>query len=161
MHKNLIRLLTSLLFAIIAIDATAQDITVSGTIFDPKEGEPVIGASVVVKGTKTGVFSDIYGNYTIKAPANGTLTFSGVGYKTITEKVNGRSMINVNMSSDSQDLDELVVVGYGVQRKSDVTGSISSVSGKEVSSVPTSSVLQALQGKASGVNIIQNSGAPG
>lgn len=161
MHKNLIRLLTSLLFAIIAIDATAQDITVSGTIFDPKEGEPVIGASVVVKGTKTGVFSDIYGNYTIKAPANGTLTFSGVGYKTITEKVNGRSMINVNMSSDSQDLDELVVVGYGVQRKSDVTGSISSVSGKEVSTVPTSSVLQALQGKASGVNIIQNSGAPG
>lgn len=161
MHKNLIRLLASLLFAIIAIDATAEDITVSGTIFDPKEGEPVIGASVVVKGTKTGVFSDIYGNYTIKAPANGTLTFSGVGYKTITEKVNGRSMINVNMSSDSQDLDELVVVGYGVQRKSDVTGSISSVSGKEVSTVPTSSVLQALQGKASGVNIIQNSGAPG
>lgn len=162
MHKILSRLLALVLFAVLTLNAAAQNlITVSGTIFDPKEGEPVIAASVVVKGTKTGVFSDIDGKYTLKAPANGTLVFSGVGYETVEQKINGRTEINVNMTSNDQLLDEVVVVGYGVQRKSDVTGSISSVSGKDVSSVPTSSVLQALQGKASGVNIIQNSGAPG
>lgn len=162
MYKKISRLLALLLFAIFTTNVAAQNlITVSGTIFDPKEGEPVIAASVVVKGTKTGVFSDIDGKYTIKAPANGTLVFSGVGYETIEQKINGRTEININMSSNEQLLDEVIVVGYGVQRKSDVTGSISSVSGKEVSTVPTSSVLQALQGKASGVNIIQNSGAPG
>ncbi len=162
MYKILSRLAALALFAVFTMNAAAQNlITVSGTIFDPKEGEPVIAASVMVKGTKTGSFSDIDGKYTIKAPANGTLVFSGVGYETVEQRINGRTEINVNMTSNDQLLDEVIVVGYGVQRKSDVTGSISSVSGKDVSSVPTSSVLQALQGKASGVNIIQNSGAPG
>ena len=140
----------------------AQDmITVSGNIFDPEEGEPVIAASVIVKGEKIGVVSDIDGNYTIKAPANGILIFSGIGYDTIEEKINGRTTINVDLTTNSKLLDELVVVGYGVQRKSDITGSISSVSGKEINNTPTSSVLQAMQGKAAGVNIIQNTGAPG
>ena len=162
MYKRLSRLAALALFAVFTMNAAAQNlITVSGTIFDPKEGEPVIAASVMVKGTKTGSFSDIDGKYTIKAPANGTLVFSGIGYETVEQRINGRTEINVNMTSNDQLLDEVIVVGYGVQRKSDVTGSISSVSGKDVSSVPTSSVLQALQGKASGVNIIQNSGAPG
>lgn len=89
------------------------------------------------------------------------LVVSYVGYKTQEVPVNGRTTINIEMSSNASALDEVIVIGYGVQRKSDVTGSISSVSGKEINNVPVSSALQALQGKASGVNIIQNSGAPG
>ncbi|MDE6078134.1 MAG: SusC/RagA family TonB-linked outer membrane protein, partial [Muribaculaceae bacterium] len=162
MYKQISRILALLLLSFFTLNVAAQDmITVSGTVSDPNEGEPVIAASVMIKGTKTGTFTDIEGKYSIKAPANATLVFSCLGYATIEQKINGRKEINIEMSTSNQTLDELIVVGYGVQRKSDVTGSISSVSGKEVSEVPTSSVLQALQGKASGVNIIQNSGAPG
>lgn len=162
MSKNLSRLIALLLLAITSIGVSAQDlITVSGTIYDSELNEPVIGASVLVKGQKTGVVSDIDGNYTVKAPSNGILVFSYVGLDTKEEKINGRTNIDVYMTANSQILDEVVVVGYGVQRKSDVTGSISSISGKDVNNTPVSSALQALQGKASGVNVIQNSGSPG
>lgn len=161
MFKDIIRRIVLALFAIISISAVAQEITVSGTVFDPEEGEPIISASVIVKGSKVGVVTDYDGHYSIKAPADGVLIFSYVGYDTKEEKINGRTTIDINMTTNSQILDEVVVVGYGVQRKSDITGSISSISGKDVNNTPTSSVLQSLQGKASGVNIIQNSGAPG
>ena len=154
MSKNLSRLIALLLLAITSIGVSAQDlITVSGTIYDSELNEPVIGASVLVKGQKTGVVSDIDGNYTVKAPSNGILVFSYVGLDTKEEKINGRTNIDVYMTANPQILDEVVVVGYGVQRKSDVTGSISSISGKDVNNTPVSSALQALQGKASGVNV--------
>ena len=162
MSKNLSRLIALLLLAITSIGVSAQDlITVSGTIYDSELNEPIIGASVLVKGQKTGAVSDIDGNYTVKAPSNGILVFSYVGLDTKEEKINGRTNIDVYMTANSQILDEVVVVGYGVQRKSDLTGSISSISGKDVNNTPVSSALQALQGKASGVNVIQNSGSPG
>ena len=149
MSKNLSRLIALLLLAITSIGVSAQDlITVSGTIYDSELNEPIIGATVLVKGQKTGAVSDIDGKYT-------------VGLDTKEEKINGRTNIDVYMTANSQVLDEVVVVGYGVQRKSDVTGSISSISGKDVNNTPVSSALQALQGKASGVNVIQNSGSPG
>lgn len=162
MSKDFSRFVGIVLLAIISLNVNAQDlITVSGRVFDPAENEPVISASVVVKGEKIGVISDFDGNYTIKAPADGVLIFSGLGYDTHEERINGRTTIDVNLTTNSKLLDELVVVGYGVQRKSDITGSISSVNGKDINNTPTSSVLQAMQGKAPGVNIIQNSGAPG
>lgn len=161
MFKDITRRIVLALFAIISISAVAQEITVSGTVFDPQENEPVISATVMVKGSNVGTVTDLDGNYSIKAPADGVLVFSFVGYDTVEEKINGRTTIDVNMTSNSELLDELVVVGYGVQRKSDITGSISSIDGKDINNTPTSSVLQSLQGKASGVNIIQNSGAPG
>lgn len=155
------RLLTALLSATICLTLSAQDITVTGTVTDPDENEPVIGASVVQKGSKNGVVTDIDGNYTIKVPANASLEFNSVGYASQTIKVNGNHRIDVLLRQQTDLLNELVVIGYGVQRKSDITGSISSVSGKDVNNVPVGSAVQALQGKAAGVNIIQNSGAPG
>lgn len=155
------RLLVLLLLSAINLSVAAQNITVTGTVVDPAENEPLIGATVRAKGTSAGVATDIDGNYSINVPPKSTLIISSIGYETKEVAVDGRTRIDISMTSTSAMLDEVVVIGYGVQRKSDITGSISSVSGKEINDVPVSSALQALQGKASGVNIIQNSGAPG
>lgn len=162
MGKTTLKLLGLLLLWLVSFDgAVAQTITVTGNVFDPAESEPLIGATVMQKGTTNGVVTDIDGNYSIKVPPTSTLVFSMVGYETVEIPVQNRNSINVDLKIEASTLDEFVVIGYGVQRKSDVTGSISSVSGKDINNVPVSSALQALQGKASGVNIIQNSGAPG
>lgn len=162
MCKNIFsRLLVLLLLSAINLSLAAQEITVTGTVIDVAENEPLIGATVLAKGTSKGVATDIDGNYTISVPSNATLQISSIGYEQQEVKVNGRTRIDVEMKPTTSMLDEVVVIGYGVQRKSDITGSISSVSGKDINDVPVSSALQALQGKASGVNIIQNSGAPG
>ncbi len=155
------RLLVLLLLSAINLSVAAQNITVTGTVVDPAENEPLIGATIRAKGTSAGVATDIDGNYSISVPPKSTLIISSIGYETKEIAVDGRTHIDIQMTSTSAMLDEVVVIGYGVQRKSDITGSISSVSGKDVNDVPVSSALQALQGKASGVNIIQNSGAPG
>lgn len=156
------RLLILFLLATVNLTLAAQNISVSGTVMDPAENEPVIGATIMQKGSKSnGVATDIDGNFTISVPSNATLTISALGYEPQEIKVGGRTKIDVELKQTTALLDEVVVIGYGVQRKSDITGSISSVSGKDVNDVPVSSALQALQGKASGVNIIQNSGAPG
>ena len=142
--------------------AVAQHrITVSGTVVDNDNEEPLTGASVIAKGESTGVLTDIDGQFTISVSPDATLTVSYVGYTQQNVAVKGRAEIAVRMLPVQNLLDELVVIGYGVQRKSDITGSISSVSGKDINDVPVASALQALQGKASGVNIIQNTGAPG
>lgn len=160
--KKFSRLLILFLFATFNLTLAAQNITVTGTVMDPAENEPVIGATVMQKDSKAnGVATDIDGNFSISVPSNATLVISCVGYETQEIKVGGRAKIDVELKQASELLDEVVVIGYGVQRKSDITGSISSISGKDVNDVPVSSALQALQGKASGVNIIQNSGAPG
>ena len=151
-------LIASLFF--VALNAQ-QKISVGGTIVDADSQEPLIGVTVIEKGTANGVATDFDGNFTIKVAPKATLQLSYVGYKPLEVKVDGNNKLNIAMTTASTSLDELVVIGYGVQRKSDVTGSISSISGKDVNDVPVASALQAMQGKASGVNIIQNSGAPG
>lgn len=151
-------LLIAGLFSIISY---GQNIAITGTVVDESNNSPLIGVSVMVKGTTVGTTTDIDGRFHISAKPNATLKFSYVGYMSIEEKVAGRKDIAVKMQTTSENLDELVVIGYGVQRKSDITGSISSVSGKDINNVPVASALQALQGKAAGVNIIQNTGAPG
>lgn len=143
---------------LVAVGANSQ--TVSGLVVDENK-IPLTGVTVMEKGTTNGTVTDIDGKFNIKAAPNSTLVFSYVGYIKQEIAVAGRSVINVAMSNASENLDELVVIGYGVQRKSDVTGSISSISGSDVNEVPVSSALQALQGKAAGVNIISNTGAPG
>ena len=156
------RLLIVVLLASVSLTIAAQNITVTGTVTDPAENEPVIGATVMQKGSKAnGVATDIDGNFSINVPSNGTLVVTCVGYEPTEVKVNGNKKLDIELKQASEMLDEVVVIGYGVQRKSDITGSISSISGKDVNDVPVGSALQALQGKASGVNIIQNSGAPG
>lgn len=124
-------------------------------------GEPVIGASVVQKGTGNGIITDIDGNFTLNVPSNSTIVISFVGYKAQEIPVSGKTQINVTMKEDTEMLDEVVVVGYGQMKRSDLTGSVVSVNDAAIKkSVPTS-IDQVLQGRAAGVQIQANSGTPG
>lgn len=133
--------------------AMAQQISVSGTVTDPT-GEPIIGATVMAQGTANGTVTDYEGNYTIKADALGTLRFSYVGYETQAIAIEQRTVINVTMQENTSLLDELVVIGYGTLKKSDLTGAVGSIGGKDIKDVPVNNVGQALQGKIAGVNIV-------
>lgn len=149
------RFLILLLLAVCSTYGYAQG-TVSGKVVDAT-GEPVIGASVVVKGTSTGAVTDLDGNFSIpNAPRNASLEVSYIGFKTQTIPVGGKSAINVTLQEDRQMLDDVVVVGYGVQKKSDVTGAMASVSTEELNARPVNNALEALQGKAAGVDITTN-----
>lgn len=132
--------------------------TVKGTV--TADGQPLPGASVIIKGTTTGTSTDFDGNYTIKADDASTLVFSYVGYASQEVVVGNQATINVELLADNS-LDEVVVIGYGTQRKSDLTGSVSSVSSEDLTALPVPRVDQALQGRASGVQVTQVNGAPG
>jgi TonB-linked SusC/RagA family outer membrane protein len=133
---------------------------VAGTITD-ENGLPVPGASVFIKGTTQGVSTDFDGNYQLKADSSATLVFSFVGYATQEIAVNGQSTINVSMTPSAETLEEVVVVGYGTQKKSVVTGAISSVKAAQLENLPITRVEQSLQGRTSGVTIFANAGQPG
>lgn len=132
--------------------------SVSGTVM--AEGSPLPGASLLIKGTTQGTTTDIDGRFSINASPTSTLVFSYVGYQSQEILVGNQSEINVVLST-SNELEEVVVIGYGTQKKSDLTGSVSSVSSKQINQVPNSRVDQALQGRAAGVQVTQTSGAPG
>lgn len=147
------RILFLAIFSVLALAAAAQGKTVSGTVVD-STGEPLLGVSVLIKGTSNGMATDIDGKYSLKnVPSDATLEFSYIGYKTVDIKVAGQTEINVTMTEDSAVLDEVVVVGYGVQKKSDVTGALSHIGAEELQSRPVSNAFEALQGKAAGVDI--------
>lgn len=149
------RFLFLLVLAVTSTMAWAQG-NVSGKVVDAT-GEPVIGASVVVKGTTTGAVTDIDGNFSIpNVPRNANLEISYIGFKTQSVSVSGKNAINVTLQEDRQMLDDVVVVGYGVQKKSDVTGAMASVSTEELNARPVNNALEALQGKAAGVDITTN-----
>lgn len=151
---------TMLLMALFAMQAKAQQITVTGTVTDNLG--PVIGVSIQVEGTTTGCITDIDGNYNLpNVPTNGTLIFSYIGYQTQKIAVNGQTVINVKLAEDSQLLQEVVVVGYGVQRKSDLTGAVASVKAADaLKNTPTGNVSDALQGRMAGVSVLSGSGNP-
>jgi len=162
MRKHDITRLTMLMLALLVATITmAQKVKVTGRVVDGQNNEPLTGVSVFEKGVSNGAITDADGNYTISVQRDATLTFTYMGFIKQEVAVKGRTKIDIAMESDSKVLDELVVIGYGVQKKSDVTGSISSIQGKDINGQPVSSTLQALQGRAAGVNIIQNTGAPG
>lgn len=151
--SSLQRLFFLALLSIIAIGAYAQGKTVSGTVLD-KSGESVIGASVVVKGTTNGTITDFDGKFTLSnVPNNASLEISFVGYKTQVIPVQGKNTFNVTMVEDTEVLDEVVVVGYGVAKKSDVTGAMVNVGAEALTERPVSNAFEALQGKAAGVDI--------
>lgn len=149
-----------ILMSLISFTALAQTTTVTGTVSD--EAGPLPGATILLKGTTNGVVTDFDGNYTItNVPPDGVLVFSYVGFITEEIPVNNQSEINVTLISDVSSLDEVVVIGYGTMKRSDVTGAMVSVSSESIEeSVPTT-IDQVLQGRAAGVQIQQNSGAPG
>ena len=141
--------------------AVQQGKKVTGVVVDGA-GEPVIGANVVVKGTTNGTITDFDGNYTIEGvPADGILVISYIGYLSQEIPVGNQSMIKVTLKEDTQTLDEVVVVGYGTMKKSDVTGSISTAKGDDLVKNQSFSALDNLRGKVSGVNIFSNSSQPG
>ena len=142
------------------IISAQSTITVRGTVVDDA-GETMIGVSVQIKETKNGTITDYDGKYSVKAPANATLVFSYVGYKTKEVPVAGKSHLDVTLESDAQTLDEVVVVAYGAQKKVTITGAVSNVGGKELLKSPTASLGNALSGKLPGVSSVQYSGRPG
>ena len=158
--KLLTKMLGVLLLAVIPLCAYAQNTTVKGSVLDAT-GQPVIGAGVVQQGTNNGTVTDLDGKYVLTVPASASISFSSVGYVEQVIPVEGRTEINVILAEDSEMLEETVVIGYGVQRKSDLTGSVASVRETELSNRSTSDAAAALQGKAAGVQIFSDSGAPG
>jgi TonB-linked SusC/RagA family outer membrane protein len=138
----------------------AQTVAVSGTVVNDSN-EPVVGATVAVKGTTTGVMTDVSGNYSLNVPPDATLVFSFVGFANKEEPVSGRMRINVQMSTSEQALDEVVVVGYGMQRKVTLTGAVASVKGAAVIQTKNENVQNMLTGKIAGVRVWQKSAEPG
>lgn len=132
---------------------------VTGSVVDPA-GDPIIGASVQLKGTAKGTMTDINGAFTISVPAESDLEISCIGYKTQSVSVAGKANIRIALAEDDKALDEVVVIGYQSVKRRDLTGSVSSISGKSVTRVPVANVTQALQGKLPGVNITSQDGRP-
>ena len=156
-----ILLLTSCLF--ITLGMYAQSITVTGKVID-EEGLEVIGANISVKGSAgVGTITNLDGQYTLKVnnPSKDILVFSFIGMRTQEVHVKGKKQINVTLQSDSKLLDEVVVIGYGTSKRSDLTGSVVSVKSEDLMQTPTSDVAQALAGRVAGVQISQSEGGPG
>ena len=124
-------------------------------------GDPVIGANVVEKGTTNGTITDIDGRFTLNFIEGSTIEVSFIGYIPQTMKISDQKTIKIILKEDSKALEEVVVVGYGVMRKSDLTGSVGKVDIKELQKVSTLDAAQAMQGRLAGVNVISNSGSPG
>lgn len=159
-RKCLVTLLLAAVALFNSLAASAQ-LTVKGTVIDDTD-EPLIGVSVKEEGAASGVVTDFDGNYTIKVSSGkAVLVFSYIGMNEQKIKVDGRSVINVTMSANSTALDEVVVVGYGTQKKSDITGSVASIGEDAMRKTIVTNADQMLQGKIAGVQVTQNSGAPG
>ncbi len=153
--------LLSLLVCLLSGSAFAQN-QVSGRITDPSDGSGMIGATVIEKGTNNGTSTDLEGNFVLNvASLNATLVVNYTGYTSQEVPLNGRSNVNISINVSDALLDEVVVVGYGVQLKSDVTGAVGTVKAKDIERIPTASVEQALQGKIAGVYVSPASGEPG
>lgn len=143
-----------------AFEAMSQALNVSGKVID-QEGEELPGVTVLVKNTTIGTVTGLDGNFRIEVQSGKTLVFSFVGYETQEVLINDQTTVNINLSFDSEELDEVVVVGYGTQKKSDITGSTGVISSKDIDLQPIQRVENMLQGKVAGVVVAQNSGAPG
>lgn len=137
----------------------AQNITVTGTVTDSIG--PVIGASVIQKGTTNGAVTDVDGTYSLSVPSNAVLTISCIGYTTREIRLEGQSIVNVFLEEDTEMLSEVVVVGYGQMKRADLTGAVASVGDEAISKAVVTSIDQVLQGRAAGVQIQANSGTPG
>ncbi|MDN3586830.1 TonB-dependent receptor [Pedobacter aquatilis] len=140
--------------------AFAQNLTIKGKVTDGGDKTTIPSVSILVKGTQIATQTDASGAYTISAPPNSTLIFTFIGYATQEIAVNGRTTVNVELASSNQELEQVVVVGYGTQKRKDLTGSISSVNGDELAKMPAVNPLASLQGKVAGLTVV-NSGGPG
>ena len=142
------------------MNVSAEEKRITGKVVDPA-GEPIIGANVILEGSNTGTITDVNGNFTLNVPENGTLKFTYIGYNDQFIPIKGKTQFNIKMSDKAEALDEVVVVGYGTQKKVNLTGSVSSVSTEQLTNRHVGQTSLALQGLIPGVAIVQRSGQPG
>ncbi len=159
MKQTFLKFLAILSGTLVSAAAFCQGHTVSGTVLEDT-GEPMVGMTVFITGTTTGVPTDVDGKYSIQVPEGATLTFSFLGFKTQVIPTDGKSRIDVILSSDTEVLGDAVVIGYGTTKKKDLTGSVSSVSSKDFNNGLVSSPEQLINGKVAGVQIMSSSGSP-
>jgi len=156
------KILLTCFMLVFVLHAWAQDRTVSGTVTDAETGESLPGVNVLLKGTGTGITTNLDGNYKISVPSDGgTLVFTFIGMMKKEEVIGSRSVIDVQMKTDVQQLSEVVVTGYGAVKRADLTSAISTVSGEDIQSQPIAGVDNLLQGKSPGVQVVNQNGAPG
>ncbi|MBO5193443.1 MAG: carboxypeptidase-like regulatory domain-containing protein, partial [Bacteroidales bacterium] len=148
----------AVLAMMLSFTAFAQ-VTVSGVVTDETD-QPMIGAGVMQKGTGNGTVTDIDGKFTLVVPSDAVLVFNYISYKTVEVNVAGQTRLNVQLLPDNTVLDEVVVIGYGTMKRSDLTGSVSSVSAKSIENFKTASVVDALGGQIAGVNVTMADGTP-
>ena len=164
MIKKLMKMISVLVMLLVVwggLDASAQNRTISGKVVDTG-GQPVIGAAVTVVGnSRIGAATDMDGAFTLNVPAGANISVESIGYKAQTIATGNQSVFNIVLEDDTEMLDETVVIGYGVQKKSDLTGSVASVKSEDLADRSTSDAAAALQGKAAGVQIFNDTGAPG
>jgi TonB-linked SusC/RagA family outer membrane protein len=160
--KNMLSLAGAMLLCLLLSGTLirAQSTSIKGKV-TAIDGSPIIGATIAVKGQKTGTVTDVSGMYKLDVPGNAVLVISFIGFTPEEVSVNGRSVVDVKLGADQKKLDEVVVVGYGQQKKKDITGSISSLSGKSIMEVPVTNAQQALQGRTPGIEVLNNSAKPG
>ena len=159
-RKNRILSLLFFFMAFISVQVYAQDIKVSGTVISGADNYPIIGANILVKGTTIGTITDVDGNFSFEAPKGSTLVISYIGYQAQEIKVSGNTPIKVVLSEDSEKLDEVVVIGYGSQKKSDMTGGIVAVGNEKLQMVTTNNLMDKLAGQVPGLNITMEKASP-
>ena len=152
--------LVASLFMMLSVSLFAQQHNVTGVVVDADNGQPLVGVAVMVS-TGGGVMTDANGSYAVSASDNATLTFNTLGYLDVVETVNGRSVINVKMTVDSEQLEEVVVLGYTSQKKNELSSSVVTIDAEKLRDVTTSDLGNMLQGKAAGVLVLSSSGQPG
>ena len=160
--KTILQICAMALFTLSSIGATAQDRSVSGRVTDSGDATGIPGVNVLVKGTFNGTVTDIDGGYKLSVPSDAnTLVFSFVGYETMEISISSRSVIDVALAADVQQLSEVVVVGYGTALKQDLTGNIANMSSEDIEMQPVTSIEQVMQGKTAGVLVTSQNGKLG
>ena len=148
-------------FSIFSLFVQAQNVVVTGVVKDATTSELLIGVNVIVPGTNTGTVTSFNGDFSISVPVNSTLKVSYIGYQTQEIKIAGQTNLNILLVAESKQMDEVVVVGYSVQKRRDILGAVSKVNNEELTKIPVASAQQALQGRVAGVEVSAQTGAPG
>ena len=161
LEKFTYRIVIVLIIFLNVIAANAQENRVNGTVKSGHDNLPIPGVSVLIKGTTTGTVTNQDGEYNIATPTDGILVFSFIGMKTQEITINGQTNINVSLEEETTGLDEVVIVGYGVQKKVNLSGAVDAIDSKELESRPITNLAQGLQGVAPNLNIDFVSGEPG
>lgn len=159
-HMSIKLLLFLFIGSFYSLSVLAQNISVSGTISDIS-GDPIIGANVTEKGTVNGTISDLNGKFGLNVSSQSTLVISYIGYYSVEISVGSETVFNIQLKEDTKALDEVVVIGYGTQKKVNLTGSVASVSASDLVNKPVAMTSQAIAGLAPGLSVLQNSGRPG